>query len=123
MRTTSLRVCASAWLSWRPSCVPLRGSWLELTGDAPRIVFGVEGEDGACELKLDRANGQLTSSCEVGPARRRLGPQEVAGVGAAEHAALKAEHRALKAAHEALKAEFSEATGELRSAIDALTKK
>ena len=51
------------------------GAVLELTGQAPRIVFGSAAAP-VCSLSLDGANGQILSSCELvdesAPGRRRL---------------------------------------------------
>jgi len=48
---------------------------LELTGQAPQIVFGSAAAP-VCSLSLDGANGQLLSSCELvddsASGRRRL---------------------------------------------------
>lgn len=100
-----------------PSPAP-SGSTLELTGDAPKILFGSIDEP-VCELSLDRSNGRLESTCAVSGTKRRLG-EDVATVSVAEHAALKAEHAALKAEHVALEKEIGERVGELRRALEAL---
>ena len=82
---------------------------LELTGGAPKVLFGTM-DNPVCELSLDRANGRLESSCAIETGGRRLG--EEATVSVAEHEKLKAEHAALKAEVAAL-----------RRAVEALEKK
>jgi len=43
---------------------PYNGAIIEMTGDAPKIVFGTL-ESPICELTLDRSLGSLRSSCDI----------------------------------------------------------
>jgi hypothetical protein len=48
---------------------PPSGAIIELTGDAPKIIFGTI-ESPICELSLDRTNGRLDSTCSLNTGRR-----------------------------------------------------
>jgi len=43
---------------------PTSGAIIELTGEAPKIVFG-SLDSPVCDLKLNRATGSLESSCTI----------------------------------------------------------
>ena len=90
---------------------------LALTGPTPQIVFGSLASP-VCALSLDRALGQLVSTCEVADGHRRLQATGEAA-GSVELAALKAEHAALKAKHEAEHAALKAELAELRHALAA----
>jgi len=83
------------------SALPSSGAVVELTGAAPKIVFGSVDQP-VCELRLRGA--RLESSCEItdtsSNSRRLLttGEGEEAMTTAAEHEALKAEVAALRRA-------------------------
>jgi hypothetical protein len=76
------------------------GAIIELTGHAPKIVFGTP-DSPICELVLDRTSGSLKSSCDIdtltSQTGRRLGDSPVRyDVLRKEIAALKAEVSALR---------------------------
>jgi len=50
---------------------PPSGALIEMTGDAPKLVFGTL-ESPVCELSLDRTNRKLKSTCPIESSGRRL---------------------------------------------------
>ena len=81
---------------------------LELTGDAPKILFG-EIEAPACELQLNRETGRLTTTCDIS-----LGDTSIATL-LAENAELAAQHLRFVRKIAALEAWKEEAQAQLES--------
>jgi len=74
-----------------PPLSPPSPAVLELTGEAPKILFG-PAENPICSIKLDRGAGNLVSSCPISePGRRRLDEPEDTRVTQVELAELKTE--------------------------------
>jgi len=102
-----------------PSSAP-HGATLELTGDAPRIIFG-EVDAPVCELMLDRSHGRLESTCAIASTARRLDEEEEDADWVKELNELKVEVAKLRSSENECKEEIAELRRTVQVVADKLS--